>query len=82
MRRAHRTLSEEAIRFRRAVIDSLCVDIFGYINADRVVGQCPICGEAIGVYFHGRAPRATLTCRGAGCSEEEIAGVLGLAVRS
>lgn len=77
---ALRQLSTEAFRFRRLVIDTLGAQQFVYLNADRFIGACPICGAAVRVHFAGYAPRATLQCHG-GCTEAEIADAVGLAVR-
>jgi hypothetical protein len=78
---ATRQLSSESVRFRAALIRTLWDDdCFGYIDADRFLGTCPICGGAIGVSFHGHAPRATLNCHG-GCTEGEVAARLELSVR-
>ena len=75
-------LSAEAIRFRDHVIDALWgQDRFYYIDSSHFVGVCPLCDFAVGVRFHGRAPRATLTCHG-GCAEGEIAEAIGLRVRA
>jgi hypothetical protein len=73
-------LSPDAIRFRKLLIDTLGRDRFDYLSADLFVGECPVCGEPIGVQFAGYAPRATLRCHG-GCREEELAETLGLVVR-
>lgn len=71
-------LSEEAVRFRKLLIDTLWDESrFGYIDQDRFIGSCPICGFAIGVTFAGRAPRAALHCHG-GCTEDEIASRIRL----
>lgn len=73
-------LSAGSIRFRRIVISALWrEDSFGYLDEDRFIGTCPLCGEAVGVTFAGRAPRASLNCHG-GCSEAELAGSLKLEV--
>lgn len=75
-------LSPDSVRFRELVINGLWDESeFGYIDQDRFIGTCPVCRAAVGVHFAGTAPRATLNCHG-GCSEAEIAAVLGLAVRS
>jgi len=76
-----RTLSADAVRFRRTLIDKLGRDRFLYIAADHFVGECLICGEPIGVQFAGYAPRASLRCHG-GCTEAELAELLQMAVRS
>jgi hypothetical protein len=74
-------LSYEAARFRRHLIDALWDDaMFGYVDQDRFIGSCPVCGTAVAVRFHGTAATATLNCHG-GCSEAEIADRLGLVVR-
>lgn len=79
---AHRQLTPEAIRFRDLVITALWDDTcFGYVNEDRFVGTCPVCGLAVGVEFAGCAPRATLSCHG-GCAEPDIAALLKLEVKS
>lgn len=77
-----RVLSADAVRFRRMVLDSLWDDArFGYIDADRFVGTCPVCAGAVVVRFAGIAPRATIECEH-GCSEAEIAARLGLEATS
>ena len=81
MRRANRTLTADAIKFRKSLIDTFGRDNFIYLAADHFVGECIVCGEAIGVRFAGYAPRASLHCYG-GCTEAELAEALGLAVRS
>ena len=76
-----RRLSADAIRFRRRLIDEFWVDdCFGYVSEDHFVGECPLCGAALGVEFAGCAPRAALRCHG-GCTEAELAESLGLVVR-
>jgi len=78
---SHR-LSSEAIRFREHVINVLWdPERFGYVNEDRFVGTCPVCGLAVGVEFAGCAPRATLSCHG-GCAEPDIAALHKLEVKS
>jgi hypothetical protein len=77
----NRTLNPAAVKFRRLLIDKLGRDRFNYLSADHFVGECILCGEAIGVRFAGYAPRATLNCHG-GCTEAELAALLNLAVRS
>lgn len=78
-----RALSDEAIEFRRLLIDkfwppnSAC---FGYVDSNVFVGECVICGAPIGVHFAYRAPRAVLHCHG-GCTEAELAEWLGLEAR-
>jgi len=79
-----RQLSTEARQFRTHIIDALLSwGAARYVNEDRFVGTCPVCGDAIGVHFAGFVARATLTCHGdhGGCSEDEVAQVLGLEVR-
>jgi len=74
-------LSPDSIRFRNLVIDALWDEkAFFYVDADHFIGLCPLCDGAVGVRFAGLAPRATLTCHG-GCSEAEIAELVGLRVR-
>jgi hypothetical protein len=74
-------LSSDALQFRRLVIDALWRDdSFGYVEKNRFIGTCPLCGDAVGVTFAGRAPRASLNCHG-GCSEAELAAAIGLEVR-
>jgi hypothetical protein len=75
-----RVLSDEARNFRRLIIDTFWTDRALYVSADRFVGECVICGDPIGVEFHGFAARATLNCHG-GCTESELAERLGLVVR-
>lgn len=76
-----RTLTREAIAFRKALIDRLWGNTsFGYVDEDHFIGNCVVCGAAIDVRFAGYAPRATLRCQG-GCTEAEIAAALGLSVR-
>lgn len=56
----------------------------GYIDHDRFVGTCPVCGAAVVVRFAGTAARAALTCLGVadGCPEDKIvARIPGLRVR-
>lgn len=73
-----RVLSQEAVAFRKLLIDALWTDAaFGYVNEDVFFGVCPVCGDAVNVHFHGYATRATLQCQG-GCSEPELADKLGL----
>jgi hypothetical protein len=76
-------LSADARRFRDLVIDALwprndrrCV----YIDEDRFLGVCAVCGYHVGVQFVGYAPRAMLECYG-GCTEQEIAACIGLEAR-
>lgn len=78
-----RVLSAEARAFRLQLLNALwpvrdprCA----YISEDAFVGVCPLCGAAVGVRFAGHAARAELACRG-GCTEDEVAAHLGLAVR-
>jgi hypothetical protein len=79
--KTHRPLPEASVQFRGLVIEALWDhERFGYIDADAFVGTCPVCGAAVGVRFHGHAPRADLNCHG-GCREDEIAARLGLKVR-
>lgn len=75
-----RVLSLEARKFRELIIGRLWGDHGVYVNEDRFVGTCIICGEALGVRFAGYAPRAELHCHG-GCSEAELADHLGLEAR-
>lgn len=62
--------------FRKRIIDALCAidkERFVYINEDKILGPCPICITGyVAVYFHGRAPRADITCS-LGCAEADIA---------
>lgn len=75
-----RKLPPESVRFRGAIIDALWdKNRFGYVDENRFIGTCPVCGFAIGVHFAGHAPRATLHCHG-GCTESEIAARLRLKV--
>ncbi len=77
-----RHLSPESVRFRKSIIAALWTDHWGdYLDAERFLGECPVCGAPIGVTFAGFAPRASLDCH-SGCTEREIADRLGLAVRS
>jgi hypothetical protein len=77
----HRMLSEDAVRFRRALIDALVVDgAPGYVTENSFGGHCPVCGEYLNFRFHGFAPRADLHCHG-GCTEREVAEALGLGLR-
>ena len=69
-------------QFRRRIIDALfAVDdsTFIYINADKVLGTCPVCEssrpEYLAVEFHGRTSRADLRCS-RGCAPSEIARVI------
>lgn len=76
-----RRLSPEAIRFRELVINALWDPArLGYLDEDSFVGTCPICGAAVAVHFAGHASRAALKCHG-GCTEAEVAAVVGLEVR-
>jgi hypothetical protein len=71
-------LSPESVRFRSRIIDALDRidrDRFWYLDEDTCAGACPICGGILSVYFHGRAPRADLICRG-GCTEQEVFSTL------
>jgi hypothetical protein len=71
-------LSDEAVRFRRALIDALWSERqWGYVTEDVFIGECPVCGGPVGVHFAGYAPRATLRCH-LGCTEQEIAEQLNL----
>lgn len=78
---SHRVLSPEAHQLRTLVIDALWGDRGVYLDADRFVGTCPLCGAPIGVTFAGHAPRAALRCHN-GCAEAEVAARLGLEVAS
>lgn len=72
MTSAHRPLPAESVRFRRLIADALWDDHRPrYISADCWIGVCCCCGLSIAVRFAGRAPRATLDCKG-GCSEAEV----------
>ena len=74
-----RVLSLEARKFRELIIDRLWGERGVYVNEDRFVGTCVICGGAIGVVFDGYAARAKLDCH-TGCTEAELASQLGLEV--
>ncbi len=78
---ASKLLSPEARKLRTLVIDALWGDRGVYLDSDRFVGTCPLCGSAVGVTFAGYAPRATLRCHG-GCAEADIARHVGLGVSS
>ena len=78
---SRRILSEDAYRFRRAVIDALVVDgAAGYVTQDSFAGRCPHCAGDAAFRFHGHAQRVTVRCLD-GCSEAEIGDKLDLAVR-
>ena len=71
------------IHFRKAIIDALWTldrDRFAYLDEDTIVGACPICAaelpEYLVVRFHGKAPRADVSCS-LGCNGKAIARALG-----
>jgi hypothetical protein len=73
-------LPPESIRLRRLVIDALWPagdDRAHYGDAETFAGVCQICDKTVVVRFAGRAPRATLDCRG-GCRETDVAARIGL----
>jgi hypothetical protein len=73
---AQAMLSRESVRFREALIRALWDErAFGYIDQDRFLGSCPVCGGAVEVRFHGNAARADLRCQ-LGCTEAEIVAAL------
>lgn len=80
MSQSSRQLCREALELRRKVIDA-CWDEkrFGYIDQNRFVGTCPLCGFALIVRFVGYAARAILDCTW-GCDESDIASRVGLVV--
>jgi hypothetical protein len=70
--------------FRKRIIDGIwAIDQqrFVYIDENTIGGGCPVCADGhVTVAFHGRAPRADITCS-LGCAELDIAHALGRATR-
>jgi hypothetical protein len=70
----------EWVTFRQTIVDRLwALDSrrFFYIDENRILGACPICGGGyVRVDFHGTTPRADITCS-LGCDGFEVAGALG-----
>lgn len=64
-------LPDESVEFRELLIRTLGRERFNYIGPDIFVGGCPVCGEPLGVRFHGTAPRADLNCHG-DCTRSEV----------
>lgn len=68
-------LPAESVRFRTAILDALAhfhePEDFTYIDSDTAIVRCAACGGRASVRFHGRAPRADLTCIENGCPESE-----------
>jgi hypothetical protein len=78
----HRPLPEPVVQFRMVLIDAVWPPggVGYYLDADRVVGTCPLCGDWLAVRFHGHAARADMDCHSS-CTEPELADVLDLRVR-
>jgi hypothetical protein len=75
-RSSRRPLPEESYEFRAKLIDLLDRLTpgreFFYVDEDRGVMACPVCGGALTVRFRGRAAAAELDCIDNGCGDDAI----------
>lgn len=68
------TLDQGYYHFRSKLLEALGTNTdegFWYVDHDNCVAVCPVCSAALGVRFHGTAPRADIWCHG-GCTEDEV----------